>query len=89
MKASEIIKCTYPIAVRNRKEDHIKGTPWQYDVKEIFTGKSRGWVVMDMLTIQALKVCYEALSEESKAKFDRMHINTLVNFAWKHVKLGA
>ena len=85
MKASEIIKNDGLVLIRARKEDHIKGTPWNYDIKEAFTGKKKGWVYLDHFTKSAMKAVYNALSDNAKKKFDRIHIIKLIDFTWDHI----
>jgi len=86
MKASEIIKDDGLVLVRGRKETHIKGTPWNYDIKQAFTGKRRGWVYLDQFTKSAIRAVYNALSDSAKEKFDNIHIIKLVDFTWDHIK---
>ena len=86
MTTSEIIKQEGIMLIRNRKEEHEKGAPWTYDVKEAFTGKKKGWVYLDQFTKSAMVAVYNALNEEMQAKFDRIHINRLIDFTWANVK---
>jgi hypothetical protein len=86
MTATDIVQKDGLMLIRNRKEDHEKGTAWNYDVKEAFTGKKTGWVYLDSFTLSALKAVYNAMSEENKAKYDTIHINRLIDFSWKFVK---
>jgi hypothetical protein len=58
----------------------------QYDVKDLFNGKTRGWQVFDMFTAGAFCTVYNALSEENKPKFDRLQMATLTDFVWSSVK---
>jgi hypothetical protein len=56
-------------------------------------GSNKRRILVDLLTANAVLTCYNALSEENKAKFERMvsgspgQLNRIVNFCWKHVKL--
>jgi hypothetical protein len=73
--------------VRLAKVEHVKGQPWQYDVKDAFTGnKKKGWFYFDAFTASAMKAVHDALSPENQAKFDTINLPTLVDFTWKHVK---
>lgn len=52
-----------------------------------------GHVLVDMQTANALVLVYDALSEASHEKFERMldtasGLNRLVAFAWKQVSIG-
>jgi hypothetical protein len=47
----------------------------QYDVKDLFNGKSRGWQVFDLFTAGAF--CTE---------FDRVQLHKLLNLVWSNVK---
>jgi hypothetical protein len=73
--------------IRNRKEQHVKGTAWEYDVKHLFEGSKSGWIILDLTTANALKTCYEALSPDNQAKWDLIHVNSLVDFCWKQVSI--
>lgn len=86
MKASEIIQNDGLVLIRGRKEDHIKGTPWNYDIKDAFTGQRRQWVYLDQFTKSAMRTVYNALSNDMKKKYDNIHIIKLINFTWDHLK---
>jgi hypothetical protein len=58
-------------------------------------GSNKRRVLIDRLTADAVLACYDALGTiEAKAKFERMiaggpnQLTRLVNFCWKHVKIG-
>jgi hypothetical protein len=72
--------------VRAKKVEKVKGEPWQYDIKDAFTGKKKSWFYFDSFTASAMLAVYNALSEENKAKFDLIPLPKLVDFTWKHVK---
>ena len=86
MKTSEIIKNDGLVLIRARKEEHTKGAPWNYDIKEAFTGKKKGWVYLDQFTKSAMRAVFNALSDSAREKFDRIHIIRLIDFTWSHVK---
>jgi len=74
------------LLIRPRKELHVKGQAIQYDVKPLFTGNKRGWVLLDITTNAALQACYNALGDEAnKAKWSCIYVTKLVDFAWRHV----
>ncbi len=74
------------VLIRPRKEDHIKGDLYHYDVKEAFQGNKKGWTLLDLFTASAMLKVYEALNKETnRYKFDSLHINTLIDFTWKHI----
>lgn len=59
-------------------------------------GSNKRRVLVDGLTARAVLACYDALqTPEAKAKFERMtagsagQFSKLVDFCWKHVKMGA
>jgi hypothetical protein len=58
----------------------------QYDLKEAFTGKKKGWFYLDSFTASAIMACYNALSDENKAKAPRLTIGQWASFAFNHVK---
>jgi len=71
--------------IRPRKEERVKGQPIQYDVKPLFTGNKKGWVLLDVTTAHALQTCYNALSPANQERWDRISIIKLVDFTWEHV----
>jgi hypothetical protein len=58
----------------------------QYDVKDLFNGKTRGWQVFDLFTAGAFCAVYNALNDENKSKFDRVQMPKLLNLVWSNVK---
>lgn len=74
------------LLIRDRK-DHIKGQPYEYDVKDGFSGKRRGWVYLDSFSLGALRAVYNGLNEDNKAKFNNIHISRLLDLAWKYAKV--
>ena len=83
MKASEIIQSSDLELIRERKTEHVKGQPWEYDVKPAFTGSKKGFVYLDSFTKGAMRQVYAAMSEENKQKYDAIHITRLIDFTWK------
>lgn len=74
--------------LRRRRDDKIadgKRFP-QYDFKPAFTGRKKGWFYLDAFTASAIMACYNALSEENKAKAPRLPITKWAEFAFQHVK---
>jgi hypothetical protein len=61
-----------------------KGQPYQYDVKH--SGKKKGWFYFDSFTAGAVLAVYNSLNEQNKAKFSTLHLVTILDFVWKHVK---
>lgn len=92
MKISEIILdkelgSGYPVMVRIKKT--CQARPYDYDCKAWGSGSKRGWTMIDGLTINALKAIYNNLKPENQAKFDMISLPKLVDFAYKHCKIGA
>jgi hypothetical protein len=59
----------------------------EYDVKPLFTGSKRGWVVLDATTAGAITAVREALKDNPNvAKFDRIPLGRLIDFVWKQVR---
>jgi len=88
MKTTQIINTVLTdgaMLIRPTKGEHAKGTPWEYDVKPLFTGSKTGWVILDHTTAHAMKTVFNALSEENKLKFDNIFITRLIDFTWKQV----
>jgi hypothetical protein len=55
--------------------------------------ESGGWILLDAYTASALKQCYEVLTRESnpnaeanREKFNRLPLDVLVGFCFKHAK---
>jgi hypothetical protein len=54
-------------------------------------GANKRRILIDGLTARAVLTCYDALSVEHKAKFERMVAgspNQLKSFCWKHVRMA-
>jgi hypothetical protein len=58
---------------------------WQYDVKELFTGRKKGWTILDSFSQSAIRAVYNAINDANKAKFNNLSLPVLVDFAFKHV----
>jgi hypothetical protein len=87
MKASEIIKSEGLVLLRERnKVSPDKGQPWEYDVKEAFTGKKTGWIYLDAFTKSAMLTVYNALPPDRQKIYDTIPFMRLVDFTWKVVK---
>ena len=71
--------------IRPRKALRVKGQPIHYDVKPLFTGNKRGWVLLDITTAHAMQTCYNALSSANQIKWDCIPIMKLVDFTWNSV----
>lgn len=102
MKASELIKKIVEEKTAHLFRacgEHVKGEPWNYEARYIENEDyvyeegegdqlkvEDGWILLDLFTASAMATVYDALNEDSKAKFDCLHIISLVDFTWKHVK---
>lgn len=78
-------------------DEHIKGTPWEYQTRNFTeedditadqqaTGNqttNEGWVILDLFTASAMLALYNALSETARTKFNQVHITKLADIAWK------
>jgi hypothetical protein len=71
--------------IRRRKENGPENEP-QYDVKDAFTGKKRGWIYLDHFTASAVMAVYSRLSPENQERSKKIPLTKLVDFAWKYVK---
>ena len=90
MIASEVIQHVLDNGVslvRPRIKDFEHGQPIQYDVKDGFTGKKRGWFYFDTFTASAMSQVFKALKPETQEKFNCLPIPTLVDFVWKKVQV--
>lgn len=70
--------------VRVREKD-ASGN-WQYDCKPLFTGKKKGWFVLDLFTASAVQAVYNAINEGNRTKFDCIALPRLLDFVWKSVR---
>lgn len=86
MKISAIIQkiVSEKTAVLIRPRQRINPSePWEYDVKDMFTGKKKGWILLDLFTASRMQVVKDALKPESQEKFDAISLMKLVNFCMK------
>lgn len=74
------------LLIREKKTEHIKGEPWQYDIKELSTGKKKGWIMLDSFTASAMLQVYNAMNSEQQSKYNTFHFLKLVDFTWKVLK---
>ena len=63
-----------------------KNSTDQFDIKEAFSGKKRGWFYMDVFTASAIVAVYNALNEKNKAKYSTLPLPKLINVTWKLIK---
>ena len=61
----------------------IKG---EYDVKPLFTGNKRGWILLDLFSASALVAMHDALSLENREKLGRLCLSSQVKLAFRLVK---
>ncbi len=88
MTISEIVKGSKEsgaVLIRYRAESHKETGTAQYDVKPLFTGKKKGWTIIDSFTASAMLAVYNALSPAMQVKFDNIPLGRLVEFTWKQV----
>ena len=58
-------------------------------------GSNKRRILVDAMTASAVLACHGALSADNQAKFERMVAGTprqfrrVVDFCWKHVKIGS
>ena len=64
----------------------VKGSDYEYDVKPLFTGNKRGWVILDIYTVSAIMAVYNALTPENQAKINLLSIPKVANFALSKCK---
>lgn len=63
-----------------------KDAPREYDCKDMFTGKRRGWFYLDTFSASAIVQVYDALNETNRAKYERLSIPSMAKVAFKFVK---
>ena len=89
IQASELVLQEGVKLLRRRAENAIdeNGKPVpQYDVKDAFTGKKKGWFYLDAFTASAIMACYNALNDDNKKKAPRICVEKWADFAFSHVK---
>lgn len=72
--------------IRPRDAICLKGEVIKYDVKPLFSGNKKGWVILDGFTASAMLVTYNALSEQNRKRYDAVPLSRLIDFTWKNVK---
>ena len=73
------------LMLRPRKLEWVKGEPKQYDVKPLFTGNKKGWVMLDHFTASAMQTVYDALKPENQSKWDNIPVWKLIDLTWDNV----
>jgi hypothetical protein len=63
-----------------------KNSANEWDVKEAFQGKARGWFYMDIMTASMLVSVYNALRPDLQEKFNRLPLMKLINLGWSVTK---
>ena len=78
------------LKVYNEKQCHLlrprKDAPGQYDVKDAFCGKKRGWFYLDMFTASAITKVYEVINEQNKAKLEKLPIQRIAAICFQMVR---
>jgi len=86
--ANKITSERTALLIRPRVGPLVSLAPREYDVKPLFTGSKRGWVVLDLFTASAVAAVGEGLNEANRAKFNSMPLPKAINITWKLVKGG-
>jgi hypothetical protein len=58
----------------------------QFDVKEAFSGKKRGWFYLDAFTASAIVSVHDALNEQNRSKYLALPLPKLITVTWKLCK---
>jgi hypothetical protein len=66
--------------IRQRKDEH-----GQYDVKEAFQGKKKGWFYLDSFTASAVVKVYRAVNDGNKEKLAQLPIERLASISFKMI----
>jgi hypothetical protein len=72
--------------IRYRKESYKQTGTAQYDVKPLFTGSKRGWIMLDIMTASMLLSVYNGLRPDLQAKFNNIPLGKLVDLGWKYTR---
>ncbi len=80
IQAAQHVKSNGCSLMRQRKDSA------EFDVKEAFSGKKRGWFYMDAFTASAICAVYDALNEANRPKYAALPLPKLISVTWKLVK---
>jgi hypothetical protein len=86
MRLSEISKkiVSEKSAVMIRPRPRTETTaPWEYDVKDLFTGKKKGWILLDLFTASKMLLVFNAIKPENQTRFDMLPLDKTVDFCMK------
>jgi hypothetical protein len=76
--ASKVVADKQCVLLRPRK-----GEPLQYDVKDAFCGRKRGWFYLDLFTSSVISQVYSAVNEQNKAKLANMPIQKIARICFQ------
>ena len=63
-----------------------KGVEGEYDMKDAFMGKKKGWFYLDGFTASAIVKVYEAVNDTNREKLSRLPIATLASICFRMCK---
>lgn len=63
-----------------------KDSPGEYDYKEAFQGKKKGWVYLDGFTSSAVVQIHNALNDTNKIKFESLPAMKAIDVTWRLIK---
>jgi hypothetical protein len=63
-----------------------KDAPNEYDFKEAFQGKKKGWFYLDLFSASAIAKVYDAINESNQAKLAALPIQRIASICFQMVK---
>jgi len=67
--------------IRPRKDE-----PTEYDFKDAFQGKKKGWFYLDLFTSSVITQVYDAVNEQNQAKLAEMPIQKMARICFSAVR---
>lgn len=58
-------------------------SPNQYDLKEPYTGRAKGWTWLDTTSANIVLQVYEALPPQNQEKFQKLSANRALYLCWR------
>jgi len=79
--ARKVVNEKQCVLLRPRREE-----PLQYDCKDAFTGKKKGWFFLDLFTSSAIVKVHEAINETNQAKLEKLPIQRIASICFQLIK---
>ena len=56
-----------------------------YDCKELYTGKKKGWMILDSFTASAIMACFNAVNADTQERMKRAPVTKLSAICFQYV----